>query len=104
VRRLIDAKVDYIGIGPFRFTSTKPNLNPVLGIEGCREIVKKCEEWKNTIPIVAIGGISLEDISSLLELGIFGVAVAGAINLHKSPSESAKKFREEIKECLSKKN
>ena len=33
---------DYIGLGPFRFTQTKRNLSPVLGLEGYRTIMERC--------------------------------------------------------------
>jgi thiamine-phosphate pyrophosphorylase len=42
--RLVQSGVEYIGLGPFRFTSTKENLSPILGIEGYKNIMKKCRE------------------------------------------------------------
>ena len=71
--------VDYVGLGPFRHTTTKAKLAPVLGLEGYREIVKSVREAGVRLPIVAIGGITLEDIPALMETGINGVAVSGAI-------------------------
>ena len=71
--------VDYVGLGPFRHTTTKAKLAPVLGLEGYREIVKSVREAGVRLPIGAIGGITLEDIPALMETGINGVAVSGAI-------------------------
>ena len=70
---------DYFGCGPFRFTSTKKNLAPVLGFEGYRDIVLKMREKGVEIPLVAIGGITKEDIPQLLECGVSGIALSGSI-------------------------
>lgn len=70
---------DYFGCGPFRFTSTKKNLAPVLGFEGYRDIVLKMREKGAEIPLVAIGGITKEDIPQLLECGVNGIALSGSI-------------------------
>lgn len=75
-KELMDKKVDYIGLGPFRFTSTKRNLSPILGLEG---YVSLLNEWNSEIPIIAIGGITIKDLPELLKTGIYGVAVSGAI-------------------------
>ena len=70
---------DYFGCGPFRFTSTKKNLAPTLGYEGYRDITRRMRENNITVPIVAIGGICKEDIPSLLECGIDGIALSGSV-------------------------
>ncbi|NGX85325.1 thiamine phosphate synthase [Aequorivita sp. KMM 9714] len=75
-QELMDKKVDYIGLGPFRFTSTKKNLSPILGLEGYGSLLN---ELHSETPIIAIGGITLYDIPELLKTGIYGVAVSGAI-------------------------
>ena len=100
VKRLLEAEVDYIGIGPYRFTSTKEKLNPELGIQGYKEIIEKYNERNSSIPLIAIGGITWQDISELLRLGFHGVAMAGAINLQEYPQESVKKINKEINNCL----
>ena len=46
----------YIGLGPYRYTETKKNLSPVLGLEGYRKIMEQCREAGLEIPIFAIGG------------------------------------------------
>lgn len=70
---------DYFGCGPFRFTSTKKNLAPLLGFEGYQDIVLKMRERGIDIPLVAIGGITKEDIPQLLECGVSGIALSGSI-------------------------
>lgn len=71
--------VDYVGLGPFRFTTTKSNLSPVLGIEGYEKVVKAVRGADMLLPIVAIGGITLEDIPAIMATGVNGVAMSGAI-------------------------
>ncbi|MGJ8713939.1 MAG: thiamine phosphate synthase [Maribacter stanieri] len=75
-KTLIHKKVDYIGLGPFRFTKTKENLSPVLGINGYLTIL---EELKIAIPVIAIGGIVMDDVSELMKTGIHGIAISGEI-------------------------
>ncbi|WP_275315201.1 thiamine phosphate synthase [Tenacibaculum bernardetii] len=75
-KKLIEKKVDYIGLGPFRFTETKKHLSPVLGIEGYKKILTALH---TETPIIAIGGITLDDVAAIVHSGIYGVATSGAI-------------------------
>ncbi|MDR6406244.1 MULTISPECIES: thiamine phosphate synthase [Chryseobacterium] len=71
---------DYIGLGPLRFTSTKEKLSPILGFEGYEKIIQDLKEKSLEIPkIFAIGGVVLNDIQLLQQIGIYGVAVSGVI-------------------------
>lgn len=80
ILNLIDQKADYIGLGPFRFTTTKEKLSPILGIEGYRTIMSRLAETNHTTPIVAIGGITPTDVSQIMEAGVHGIAISGAID------------------------
>lgn len=71
--------IDYIGIGPFRYTDTKKNLAPVLGLEGIKNICDYMNENEINIAHVAVGGIKKEDVKALMDAGCNGVAVSGAI-------------------------
>ncbi|MCM1153227.1 MAG: thiamine phosphate synthase [Muribaculum sp.] len=71
--------IDYIGAGPYAMTNTKKNLAPILGLEGIRQLCDKRREAEIETPIVAVGGIRLEDVKPLLEAGVNGIAVSGAI-------------------------
>lgn len=73
------ADADYIGCGPFRFTTTKKNLSPVLGLEGYWNIVSRMKEAGINLPIVAIGGIAFEDIPAIMQTGVSGIALSGSI-------------------------
>lgn len=64
---------DYLGVGAVFNTSTKVDAAEV-SFETLREICRKV-----SIPVVAIGGISLDNICKLKGLGIEGVAVVSAI-------------------------
>lgn len=92
VQRLAAQKVDYIGLGPFRFTQTKENLSPILGVEGYVEILAKMQKKFINIPIIAIGGILLADTHILREIGVSGVAISSAINLAEDRIAAAKHF------------
>lgn len=79
ITRMRGWDVDYVGLGPFRFTTTKQKLSPVLGTEGYTEIVTAVRDAGIMLPIVAIGGITIADIPSLMATGVNGVAMSGAI-------------------------
>lgn len=74
-----EAGADYIGCGPFRFTTTKKNLSPILGLEGYARIVELMRQNNISLPIVAIGGIAFEDIPAILHTGITGIALSGSV-------------------------
>ena len=79
VLKRVEEKCDYVGLGPFRFTSTKKQLSPILGIEGYTNILTELKNKNIDIPIYAIGGIILEDVDQLIKTEIYGIAVSGII-------------------------
>lgn len=89
-------QVDYIGLGPFRFTSTKDKLSPVLGLEGYHAIISKMDKAGIHLPVIAIGGILLDDIQELFFVGVQGVAIASGINAATNPTEAAMEFVREV--------
>lgn len=84
--------IDYVGIGPYTSTKTKKNLAPILGLDGEAEMCARMEAEKIEFPKVAVGGISLEDVKPLLEVGINGIAVSGAIAFAEDMTEATRKF------------
>ena len=78
---------DYIGLGPFQFTTTKKNLSPILGLEGYKLIIHQMKIKNIQIPVYAIGGITLENVEDLMETGIHGIAVSGLITQSENPSQ-----------------
>jgi len=84
--------VDYCGYGPFAHTDTKPNNKPLLGFSGYRALQSQPIE----MPVIAVGGIQLSDVEPLLETGIYGLAVSGAINMTSDPGRMLKEFYQKI--------
>ena len=79
VKMHYEAGANYIGCGPFRFTTTKKNLSPILGLDGYRNIVNRMRAENIDLPIVAIGGITNADIPAILATGVTGIALSGSV-------------------------
>ncbi|NPD93059.1 thiamine phosphate synthase [Xylanibacter muris] len=92
IERLCSQGTDYIGCGPFKFTTTKEKLAPVLGTDGYRTIMAKMKEKGINIPVVAIGGITFDDIADIMQTGIDGIALSGAVLNAGNPVEEMKKI------------
>lgn len=88
--------IDYIGLGPFRFTTTKEKLSPVLGIEGYTQIVKEVRDAGVEIPIVAIGGITLDDVEAIMKTGVNGIAVSSDIINAPDPMLRTSRYMEKL--------
>ena len=88
--------VDYVGLGPFRYTTTKSNLSPIIGLDGYRDIITDVRNAGVELPIVAIGGITLEDVAELMSTGVNGVAMSGAILSAENPTEYTKRVIEAL--------
>lgn len=67
--------VDYIAIGPIFSTSTKDNTDPIVGLIGLRQV----REAVLQTPIVAIGGITSENATEVIQGGADAVAVISAL-------------------------
>lgn len=88
--------VDYVGLGPYRFTTTKEKLSPILGIDGYRHIITEIRKEGIELPVVAIGGITIDDISDIMTTGVNGVAMSGAIINSKNPIEYTRQVIEKL--------
>ena len=73
-RRAEREGADYVGVGPVFPTGTKPDAGPPLGIDGLAAIARAV-----SIPVVAIGGITLENVGRVIEAGASGAAVVSAV-------------------------
>lgn len=96
VERIYQDGADYIGCGPFRFTTTKKRLAPILGLEGYRSITSRMKSAGIDIPMVAIGGIKAEDIKDIMQTGVDGIALSGSVLNAENPVEEMKRI---IKIC-----
>ncbi|MBR6086599.1 MAG: thiamine phosphate synthase [Prevotella sp.] len=92
VKAHYEAGADYIGCGPFRFTTTKRGLSPVLGLEGYRSIVEQMKAEGINLPIVAIGGITEQDVPDIMQTGVSGIAVSGAVLNADNPIEAVRRI------------
>jgi thiamine-phosphate pyrophosphorylase len=82
--RVLDAElVDYVIAGPVFETESKPGYGPTLGPEGLALIVEACP-----VPVIAIGGINLENIADCRAAGAAGVAVMGGVMRAEDPADA----------------
>ena len=89
-------EVDYIGCGPYRFTSTKENLSPILGLSGYLKLVAQMDAANIRIPVIAIGGILPEDVLPIMQTGICGVALSGAITFADHRDQVVKQIYQQL--------
>lgn len=91
---------DYFGCGPFRYTTTKKNLAPIVGYDGYKDIILKMKDMNIDIPLVGIGGIGKDDISQLLNIGLFGIALSGSIINAENPIREMRDIVDVLKKNL----
>ena len=104
VKQRVAEGADYIGLGPYRFTRTKQNLSPVLGLEGYISIIKQVHSAGISIPIIAIGGIEVDDIPLIMDAGLYGVAVSGAITYAANSLQTVQHIYHQINTAVLKEN
>ena len=102
ITRLRGWDVDYVGLGPFRYTTTKARLSPVIGLDGYTDIVREVRAADILLPIVAIGGITLEDIPAVMATGVNGVAMSGSIINADDPVDYTRKVLGALQEAFEK--
>ncbi len=91
--RMAAFDIDYLGVGPFKFTTTKENLAPVMGASGIAEVVQALPN----MPVIAIGGIIPDDIPQVLETGAHGFALCSVVN---SAEDRTGKMKEIIEKSI----
>lgn len=96
IKRLLSiqalAIADYVGYGPYAHTTTKLNDKPLLGIEGYNML----QRHQIQVPVIAVGGIQINDVKPLMDTGIYGVAVSSAVNLANDPATAVKEIYKQI--------
>lgn len=96
----LNGKVDYIGLGPYKFTVTKEKLSPILALDGFRDIMELCRDRSLSVPVIGIGGIRKEDVPLLLQTGIYGIAIASGIGMSDSIDTTADEWINLLKEAV----
>ncbi|KRT18189.1 thiamine-phosphate pyrophosphorylase [Pedobacter ginsenosidimutans] len=96
--RLAQEGADYAGYGPFAETETKPNNYTPLDTEGYQQVIKELKAMSVNIPVLAVGGIKTYDVEALMQTGIYGIAVSGAINFADDFIEAYQDFYTLVKE------
>jgi thiamine-phosphate pyrophosphorylase len=88
------AGADYLGFGPIFATDTKSDHEPVVGPEALRRI-----RSLTSLPIFAIGGMTLETVPAMVEAGADGVAVISAIWRSSDIAQTVRQFMARLKEA-----
>jgi len=73
--RALSLPIDYLAIGPIFATTSKTDTEPVVGLDGLRSVARTA----NSLPIVAIGGITFENVHAVREAGATSAAVISAL-------------------------
>ncbi len=76
---------DYIGFGPVYPTTSKNDAGPVTGIEILKEVVNTI-----SIPIIAIGGVTVENTPEVIRAGAQGIAVISAVCCQENPEQATR--------------
>lgn len=95
---------DYVGLGPFRFTTTKEKLSPVLGLAGYQRILSALQSQLVSLPIIGIGGITVADVPALLQVGVYGIAVSSGITSAADPAAQTQLFLAQLMTSSSQRN
>ncbi len=86
---ITSAAVDYLGIGPVFPTISKDDAAPALGLDALARMTARARP----LPVVAIGGITLENAAAIFAAGAAGIAVVSALSAAANPAAAARAFR-----------
>jgi thiamine-phosphate pyrophosphorylase len=98
IRQRVAEGADYIGLGPFRFTTTKEKLSPILGLSGYTSLVEQMRAADIHLPLIAIGGIGLDDVRAILQTGVHGIAVSGLLTEARDKAKMVEHIYQAIQE------
>jgi thiamine-phosphate pyrophosphorylase len=90
-RRVWQRPIDYLGVGPVYGTQSKANPAPILGIDQLAAITGGCP-----VPVIAIGNITADRVTEVLDAGAHGIAVLSAITCADDPEAAAWEFAQAI--------
>ena len=89
VRAAANMPVDYLGVSPVFSTPSKQDTSPALGLEGLRAMRALTD-----LPLIAIGGIDLNNAAQVLAAGAYGLAVVRALCAAPDPAAAAQALRQ----------
>jgi len=95
VREALKMPIDYLAFGPIYPTSTKDDPDPVTGIELLREV----REIAESIPVVAIGGITRSNICDVLAAGAVSAAIIGDLYIDSDPAAAYSELIKNVTQC-----
>jgi len=84
-RKCLSEGAGYVGFGPVYPTSSKDDAGPVSGIDILKQVVEVIP-----LPIIAIGGVSAENIPDVMRAGAHGIAVISAVCCQDDPEEATR--------------
>lgn len=82
---------DYLGVGAVYATATKADAGEAVGLARIREVAASCG-----LPIVGIGGITIDNAAAVIRAGAAGVAVIAAVTMADDMAEATRRLREEV--------
>jgi thiamine-phosphate pyrophosphorylase len=85
------AGADYVGVGAVYATSTKGDAGAAVGLARVREIAEACP-----LPVVGIGGITVDNAGAVIRAGAAGVAVITAVTMAEDMAAATRRLREEV--------
>ncbi len=86
---------DYIGFGPVYATGSKEDAGPVSGPALLKQVVETIP-----VPILAIGGITAENVPEVMRAGAYGIAVISAVCCQIDPEGATRELREALERSM----
>lgn len=83
----VAAGASYLGVGPVYGTTTKAGLPDPIGVAGLAAVTAAVD-----VPVVAIAGVTVDQVPELLAAGAHGVAVVGAVFGADDPARATREF------------
>ncbi|MCP4683482.1 MAG: thiamine phosphate synthase [Desulfobacterales bacterium] len=84
-RKCFSEGADYVGLGPIYPTSSKEDAGMAIGSDLLKDIA-----YSIPLPIIAIGGIGVKNVSEVIEAGANGIAVISAVCCREDPEQETK--------------
>lgn len=87
-QKCLSEGADYIGFGPVYFTTSKQDAGPAGGLDLLKQVIEEIP-----LPIIAIGGLTRDNVLPVIRTGVHGIAVISAVCCQRDPMEAAKCLR-----------